>query len=78
MITAKIESDFLRYLLEQKYEPGDRLPSLNELSEETGIGVGKLREQLEVVRTLGLIDARPDAASSAPSMTSSRLSNSAC
>lgn len=59
MITAKIESDLLRYLLEQKYEPGDRLPSLNELSEETGIGVGKLREQLEVVRTLGLIDARP-------------------
>ncbi len=59
MITTKIESDLLRYLLEQKYEPGDRLPSLNELSKETGIGVGKLREQLEVVRTLGLIDARP-------------------
>ena len=59
MITSEIESDFLRYLLEQKYEPGDRLPSINQLSEETGIGVGKLREQLEVVRTLGLIDARP-------------------
>ncbi len=59
MITAKIESDFLRYLLEQQYKPGDRLPSLNDLSEETGIGVGKLREQLEVVRALGLIDAAP-------------------
>lgn len=59
MILSRIESDFLRYLLEQPYEPGKRLPSLQELSAEIGISVGKLREQLEVARAMGLVEARP-------------------
>src|SRR5512134_1133501 len=57
MLEAAIESDFLRLLLD--YEPGARLPSLTELSEETGVSVGKLREQLEVARMLGLVEASP-------------------
>jgi len=59
MIVNKVESDFLRYLIMQGCTPGSRLPSLKEISEEIGISVGKLREQLEVARALGLIDASP-------------------
>lgn len=59
MILSRIDSDFLRYLLEQPYAPGQRLPSLQDLSAEIGISVGKLREQLEVARAMGLVDARP-------------------
>lgn len=59
MLEAHHTSDFLHYLLHQAYKPGDRLPSLTELSDHTGISVGKLREQMEVVRMLGLIEASP-------------------
>lgn len=59
MLESTRTYDFLHYLLHQAYQPGDRLPSLTELSDETGISVGKLREQMEVVRMLGLIEASP-------------------
>ncbi|MFN8439202.1 MAG: FCD domain-containing protein [Caldilineaceae bacterium] len=59
MLEAIHTYDFLQYLLHQAYQPGDRLPSLTDLSRETGLGVGKLREQMEVVRMLGLIEASP-------------------
>lgn len=56
---SQIDSDFLRYLFANDGKPGDRLPSLAELSETTGVSVGKLREQLEVARMLGLVEASP-------------------
>lgn len=59
MLEAIHTYDFLHYLLHQAYQPGDRLPSLTDLSRETGLGVGKLREQMEVVRMLGLVEASP-------------------
>lgn len=59
MILPKIESEFLRYLLADGHTPGERLPSLAELSVETGMSIGKLREQFEVARTLGLVEASP-------------------
>lgn len=59
MIESRIDSDFLRYLLDCEVEPGDRLPSLADLSNELGVSVGKLREQFEVARTLGLVEASP-------------------
>jgi DNA-binding FadR family transcriptional regulator len=55
----ELDSDFLRHLLNKGYQPGQRVPALNELSEQMGISVGKLREQMEVARTLGLVDVRP-------------------
>jgi DNA-binding FadR family transcriptional regulator len=58
-LDSAIDSDFLRYLFANDCKPGDRLPSLAELSESTGVSVGKLREQMEVARTLGLIEASP-------------------
>ena len=59
MILSKIDSEFLRYLLADGHLPGERLPSLTELSTATGMSMGKLREQFEVARTLGLVEASP-------------------
>jgi DNA-binding FadR family transcriptional regulator len=59
MALSQIESDFLRYLITHGCEPGVRLPSLNQISAELQVSVGKLREQLEVARMLGLVEARP-------------------
>ncbi len=51
-------SEFLRYLASHP-EADNGLPSLMELSRELGISVAGLREQLEVARTLGLVEVRP-------------------
>jgi len=53
-------SDFLNYLIESGLQPGDRIPSINELQEQEhlGISVSKVREQLEVARALGLVEVR--------------------
>src|SRR5512133_789462 len=59
LILSQIDSDFLRYLYSERVEPGGRLPSLEEISAEIGISVGKLREQLEVARVLGLVEVGP-------------------
>jgi DNA-binding FadR family transcriptional regulator len=59
MVLAQVESDFLRYLITHGCEAGTRLPALSQIGEELEISVGKLREQLEVARALGLVDARP-------------------
>ena len=59
MILSKIDSEFLRYLLTNNHSAGERLPSLVEISAETGLSMGKLREQFEVARALGLVDASP-------------------
>ncbi|CAG1016969.1 hypothetical protein ANAEL_05927 [Anaerolineales bacterium] len=51
-------SEFLRYLALHPEAEGN-LPTLNELSQELGISVAGLREQLEVARALGLVEVRP-------------------
>lgn len=55
----KIEPEFLNYIIDQKIAPGARLPTLAEMSNEIGISVGKLREQLEVARSRGLVSVKP-------------------
>ena len=55
----RLDSDLLRYIVSSRKRPGDRLPSLEVLSKELRISPGKLREQLEVARTLGLVEVRP-------------------
>ncbi|MFN2201301.1 MAG: FadR/GntR family transcriptional regulator [Caldilineaceae bacterium] len=59
MAWSCLDCEFIRYLIEEELRPGDRLPSLVELSNQIGISVSKLREQLEVARTLGLVEASP-------------------
>lgn len=51
-------SDFMHYLA-RKYSDGDRLPALTVLSQELGISIATLREQLEVARSLGLVEVKP-------------------
>lgn len=55
----KLDSPFLKYLVETDAVPGERLPALSEISHELGISIGKLREQLEIARSLGLVSVRP-------------------
>ena len=59
MPAAHLESPFLQYLIHHQVGVGERLPTLQELSEELGVSVGKLREQLELARSLGLVSVRP-------------------
>lgn len=54
-----VHSEFIDYLLTAASQSGDRLPPLHELSSELGLSVGKLREQLEVARMLGLVEVSP-------------------
>ena len=55
--------NFLTYLAESANGDGhsdpDRLPSLVDLSEELGISIASLREQLQVARALGFVEVRP-------------------
>ncbi|WP_420645641.1 FadR/GntR family transcriptional regulator [Candidatus Leptofilum sp.] len=55
----KLDSNFLRYLVDSQVAPGERLPTLNQIGQELGVSVGKLREQLEIARNLGLVSVRP-------------------
>lgn len=51
-------SEFLKYLARRA--GGDpALPALADLSQELGLSVSALREQLEVARALGLVESRP-------------------
>ncbi len=59
MIARQLDSELLSYVINQGFKAGDRLPSLTDLSQEIGVSVGKLREQLEVARMLGLVEASP-------------------
>jgi DNA-binding FadR family transcriptional regulator len=54
-----LDSDLLNYIVDHHLQPGDQLPALTDLSQELDINVGKLREQLEVARSLGLVEVRP-------------------
>lgn len=58
-MAKKLPSEFLRYLAARGCKPGERLPPIPELAKQLGISTGKLREQLEVARTLGLVEVRP-------------------
>lgn len=56
---VELGSEILRYIIENKVQPGERLPTINELSEELGVSVSKVREELAVARALGHIQIKP-------------------
>jgi len=58
-VMIELNSELLNYLAGNGYQQGDRLPTIPELAERLGISTGKLREQLEVAREMGLVDVRP-------------------
>jgi DNA-binding FadR family transcriptional regulator len=51
-------SEFMRFLA-FRLRGNERVPPLTELSQELGVSVASLREQLEVARALGLVEVRP-------------------
>ena len=51
-------SEFLLYLAKHD-KASRRLPALTKLSQELGVSMASLREQLEVARALGLVEVRP-------------------
>ncbi len=53
MSHLNLDSDILRYIIQHQLQPGERLPTLAELSQEMGVSVSKVREDLAVARTLG-------------------------
>ncbi len=59
MQLSKLDSPFLNYLIEIQAAPGERLPALSEISDQLDISIGKLREQLEIARSMGLVSVRP-------------------
>lgn len=62
MANQRLESEFFDYLITSILDGDnetDRLPSLNVLSQELGVSVARLREQLEVAKALGFVDVRP-------------------
>jgi len=52
-------SEFFLYLLQNAETEDKKLPALKVLSQELGLGISRLREQLEVAKALGLVDVRP-------------------
>ena len=58
MPTSETLSEFMRYLAAHP-QSDENLPPLTSLSDELGVSVASLREQLEVARALGLVDVRP-------------------
>jgi DNA-binding FadR family transcriptional regulator len=52
-------SEFLEYLLQHPSEGAEQLPSLKDLSQELGLSISTLREQLQVAKALGLVEVRP-------------------
>jgi DNA-binding FadR family transcriptional regulator len=57
----RLSSEFLEYLADtyDQNEDCERLPSLQALSKQLGVSVSTLREQMEVGRALGLVEAKP-------------------
>jgi DNA-binding FadR family transcriptional regulator len=56
---ANLDADILQYIIEHQVRPGERLPTIAELSAELGVSISKIREELEVARTLGLVQIKP-------------------
>lgn len=53
------QSEFFDYLLQSVESDTDKLPALKALSQELGISISTLREQVEVAKALGLVDVKP-------------------
>lgn len=51
-------NEFISYLA-RRCDGSPRIPSLIELSQQLQVSVGKLREEMEVARSLGLIEVHP-------------------
>lgn len=60
MADLNLGSDFLNFIVHQGYQPGDLLPSIQELTNDSHLDMSanKVREQLEVARAMGWVEVR--------------------
>ena len=60
MSEINLGSDFLNFIIRQGFQPGDRLPSIQELTDDAHLDMSanKVREQLEVARMMGWVEVR--------------------
>jgi len=60
MPNINLGSDLLNYIIRKGFKPGDRLPSIQELTSDSHLNMSasKVREQLEVARALGWVEVR--------------------
>jgi DNA-binding FadR family transcriptional regulator len=58
-LAGGLPSEFLGYLFGRGARPGERLAPIPDLARELGVSTAKLREQVEVAQSLGLIEIRP-------------------
>jgi DNA-binding FadR family transcriptional regulator len=58
-MAVELSSELLDYLAHRGPAAGPRLPAIPDLAGELGISPGKLREQLEVARELGMVEVKP-------------------
>ena len=56
---VQLDSEFLTYLANCPPSLNRSLPPMNELAETLGMSISKLREQIEVARTLGWVEVKP-------------------
>jgi DNA-binding FadR family transcriptional regulator len=56
---SALRSDILRYIVEHERQPGEKLPTIQQIGQELGTSVAKTRESLEVARALGVVAIRP-------------------
>jgi len=52
-------SEFFKFLAWNSQSGLEKLPSLVEISQKLGMSIASVREQLEVARTLGLVEVKP-------------------
>ena len=60
MTSMNLGSDFLNFIVDKGYQPGDLLPSIQELTNDAHLDMSanKVREQLEVARAMGWVEVR--------------------
>jgi DNA-binding FadR family transcriptional regulator len=57
-LKEQVEEALIRLIDDGELRPGDRLPSERELSEQLRVSRGTVREAVQFLRTLGLVDVR--------------------
>ena len=58
-LSKTVADDLLARIGRREYKAGDRLPSEHALMAEYGVGRNTIREAMQSLRTLGLVEIRP-------------------
>ena len=58
-LSKSVADDLLARITRGEYKAGDRLPSEQELMGAYGVGRNTVREAMQSLRTLGLVEIRP-------------------